>query len=84
MEYILLERVVGAKEMIGVEPIKPKETIMLTIGTNTTMGIVTKISKERMEVALTKPSVVIKGMGIAISRQIKGRWRLVGYAKPLT
>lgn len=83
MEYILLERVVGAKEMIGVEPIKPKETIMLTIGTNTTMVTVTKISKERIEVALTKPSVVIKGMGIAISRQIKGRWRLVGYAKPL-
>jgi len=83
LEYTLLERVVGAKEMIGVEPIKPRETIMLTIGTNTTMASVTRVSKDRMEVALARPAVVIKGIGVAISRQIKGRWRLVGYAKPL-
>ena len=83
MDYILLERVVGAKEMIGIEPIRVRENIMLTIGTNTTMGIVNRVSKDRLEVTLTRPSVVIKNMGIAISRQIKGRWRLVGYAKPI-
>ncbi|GAY26492.1 translation initiation factor IF-2 subunit gamma [Desulfurococcaceae archaeon AG1] len=83
MDYILLERVVGAKEMIGIEPIRVRENIMLTIGTNTTMGIVNRVSKDRLEVTLIRPSVVIKNMGIAISRQIKGRWRLVGYAKPI-
>lgn len=82
LDYILLERVVGAKEMIGVEPIKVRETIMLSIGTNTVMALVTKVSREHMEVSLSKPSVVIKDIGIAISRQIRGRWRLVGYAKP--
>jgi translation initiation factor 2 subunit 3 len=82
LEYMLLERVVGAKEMINVEPIKQRENMMLTIGTNTTMGIVTRISRDRMEITLTRPAVVIKGIGIAISRQIRGRWRLVGYAKP--
>ncbi|MEM2300809.1 MAG: translation initiation factor IF-2 subunit gamma [Sulfolobales archaeon] len=83
MDYILLERVVGAKEMIGIEPIRVRENIMLTIGTNTTMGVVNRVSKDRLEVTLIRPSVVIKNMGIAISRQIKGRWRLVGYAKPI-
>ncbi len=83
MDYILLERVVGAREMIGIEPIRVRESIMLTIGTNTTMGMVSRVSKDRLEVVLVKPSVVIKNMGIAISRQIRGRWRLVGYAKPL-
>lgn len=82
LDYMLLERVVGAKEMIGVEPIKARETIMLSIGTNTVMAQVTRVSRDHMEVTLSKPSVVIKGMGIAISRQIRGRWRLVGYAKP--
>jgi len=83
LDYILLERVVGAKEMIGVEPIKVRETIMLSIGTNTVMALVTRVGKGHMEVTLSKPSVVIKDIGIAISRQIRGRWRLVGYAKPL-
>ena len=83
MDYILLERVVGAKEMIGIEPIRVRENIMLTIGTNTTMGMVSRVSRDRLEVVLVRPSVVIKNMGIAISRQIRGRWRLVGYAKPL-
>ncbi|MEM2203027.1 MAG: translation initiation factor IF-2 subunit gamma [Sulfolobales archaeon] len=83
MDYILLERVVGAKEMIGIEPIRVRENIMLTIGTNTTMGVVNRVSKDRLEVTLLRPSVVIKNIGIAISRQIKGRWRLVGYAKPI-
>ncbi len=83
IDYVLLERVVGAKEMIGVDPIRARESIMLTIGTNTTMAIVNRVSRDRLEVTLTKPSLVIKNMGIAISRQIKGRWRLVGYGKPL-
>lgn len=83
LEYTLLERVVGAREQIKVEPLRAKETLVLTIGTGTTIGVVTRAGKERLEISLAKPTVIVENMGAAISRQIMGRWRLVGYGKPI-
>ncbi|RLG87473.1 MAG: translation initiation factor IF-2 subunit gamma [Thermoprotei archaeon] len=82
IEYKLLERVVGTRELVRVEPIRMREIVMLTVGTAVTMGVVTRVTKERMDVRLKRPVVVLPGGKIAISRQIRGRWRLVGWGVP--
>ncbi len=79
IEYKLLERVVGAKELLKVTPIRPREPLMITVGTAITLGIPTRVSQDTMEVVLKRPVVAWKGARVAISRQVLGRWRLVGW-----
>jgi len=77
----LLKRVVGTIEEKNVEPIKTNEPLMLTIGTATTVGIVTDIKKEKIGVKLKLPVCAKDGQRIAISRRIDGRWHLIGYGE---
>jgi len=79
IEYNLLERVLGTKELIKVEALKAKETIMVTAGTAVTLADITKLSGDLMEVKTRRPIVVWEGMRVVISRQVLGRWRLVGW-----
>ncbi len=79
VEFQLLERVVGLKEAIKVEPIKKGEMLMLTVGTSITLGITTNVSKDHFEAKLRRPIVAWDGARIAISRRVHGRWRLVGW-----
>ncbi len=79
IEYKLFERVVGTREQERVEPIRTRELLMLTIGTAVTLGIVTKVSSDRLEIVLRRPVVTLPGSKVAISRQVRGRWRLVGW-----
>jgi len=79
IEYKLLERVIGTKELLKVQPLRIREPIMLTIGTAVTLGIITRLTKDEMEVVLRRPVVAWKGARVAISRQVLGRWRLVGW-----
>jgi len=77
----LLKRVVGTIEEKNVEPIKTNEPLMLTIGTATTVGIVTDIKKEKIGLKLKLPVCAEEGQRIAISRRIDGRWHLIGYGE---
>jgi len=80
--YNLLERVVGSQQLIKVEPIRNKETLMLTIGSSTTLGIVTSSKSDEIEVELKRPVAVWdNNVRLAISRQVGGRWRLVGWGQ---
>ncbi len=79
IEYNLLERVVGLDKEIRVEPLKVNEPLMMTCGTRTTLGIVTKVKKEYIEVTFKLPICAEEGDRVTISRQVKGRWRLIGY-----
>lgn len=79
IEYHLLERVVGLRELVAVKPIQVREPLMLTIGTSITLGTPTKVSSTMMEVQLKRPVVMIPGSRVAISRQVLGRWRLIGW-----
>ncbi len=79
IEYKLLERVVGTSELIKVEPLRAREPLMITVGTAITLGIATSVTKDTIEVALKRPVVAWKGARVAISRQVLGRWRLVGW-----
>lgn len=77
----LLKRVVGTVDEKNVEPIKTNEPLMLTIGTATTVGIVSEFQGEKIAVKLKLPVCANKGQRIAISRRIDGRWHLIGYGK---
>ncbi len=79
MTTTLLERVVGAAEDLAVENIKTNEPLMLSVGTATTVGVVTSARGTESEVALKIPVCAEKGQRVAVSRKITGKWRLIGF-----
>ena len=79
IEYRLFERVVGTREQERVEPLRVRELLMLTVGTAVTLGVITKVTSDTVEVVLRRPVVVLPNSKVAISRQVRGRWRLVGW-----
>ncbi len=79
IEYHLLERVVGLKELVRVDKINAREPLMLTVGTAITLGVTTKVGQDELEIVLKRPVIGWPGARVAISKQIHGRWRLVGW-----
>jgi translation initiation factor 2 subunit 3 len=74
----LMERVVGSESELTIEPLRSREPLMLSVGTAVTVGIVTNTRKDIGEVTLKRPVCAEMGARIAISRQVGGRWRLIG------
>ncbi|MBD3262824.1 translation initiation factor IF-2 subunit gamma [Candidatus Woesearchaeota archaeon] len=74
----LFNYVIGSKEKIKMEPIKQYEPLMLSVGTATTIGL-PQSAGDIMELKLKRPVCASKGDKVAIGRQIKNRWRLIGY-----
>ncbi len=79
LEVKLLDRVVGSKELATVEPIKLNEVLMINIGTARSIGTVTSIKKSRLELKLKIPVCFEEKERTVLSRQIAGRWRLIGF-----
>ncbi|MDO5844522.1 MAG: translation initiation factor IF-2 subunit gamma, partial [Methanocorpusculum sp.] len=77
-ELRLMERVVGSSSELNIDPLRLKEPLMLSVGTAVTVGIVTAAKKNTAEVILKRPVCAEVGSRIAISRQVGGRWRLIG------
>ena len=88
MSSRFLDRVVGTKVDRKLDPkaaIKPNTALMLNIGTAKTVGIISAVAQRgeltEVTVGLKLPVCAQKNARIAISTQIEGRWRLVGYAQ---
>jgi len=79
MEVKLLDRVVGAMNDLKVETLNSNEPLMLSVGTATTVGVVTSAREKTAQVKLKIPICAEQGQGVAVSRNIQGRWRLIGY-----
>ncbi len=79
VETHLFEQVVGVKVPIKVDRIKVNEPLMLTVGTATTVGLCTDIKGDLIHIHLKRPVCFKEGQRIAISRNIEGSWRLIGY-----
>jgi translation initiation factor 2 subunit 3 len=82
MDIKLLERVVGIKkvdEIMKTERVKDKEPLMLNVGISMTVGIVNSIIKDHVTMTLKRPVCTDVGQRVAISRQLGGRWRIIGY-----
>ncbi len=81
----LLHEIFGLKGHKAVEPIKTKELLMLSINTNTSVGSVEKLGKDKSEIelALNIPVIALKEDNVGIARNIEGHWRLIGFGKVL-
>src|SRR2546425_11068984 len=73
VEVNLLERVVGVPEELKVEGIKTSEPLMVSVGTATTVGVVTSARENRADMALKIPVVAENGQRVAVSRRIGGK-----------
>jgi translation initiation factor 2 subunit 3 len=77
----LLERVVGAKDDLVVEPIKMNEPLMLNVNSTATVGTVTELKKDSINLKLKKPVCAFKEDRVTLSRMVGTRWRLIGYGE---
>jgi translation initiation factor 2 subunit 3 len=81
LSMFLLKRVVGTIEEKNVEPLKTNEPLMLTVGTATTVGIITELREDIIRVKLKLSVCALEGQRIAVSRRIEGKWHLIGYGE---
>lgn len=79
VEPHLLERVVGAKDKLVVEPIKLGEMLMLNVNASATVGVVKEFVKGSIKLDLRRPVCADPGARLTISRNVGQRWRLIGY-----
>ena len=79
----LLERVVGAKEDLVVEPIKKLEPLMLNVNSAATVGTVDDVRKEGVHIVLKLPVCADLKTRITIARRFGARWRLIGWGELL-
>jgi translation initiation factor 2 subunit 3 len=54
---------------------------MLSVGTATTVGVVTSGRTGTADISLKIPVCAENGQRVAISRRIAGKWRLIGYGE---
>lgn len=78
MGVTLLERVVGVTNETIVTPLKVNEALMLSVGTATTVGMVSNVKKNEVEATLKRPVCAKVGSSVAISRRVGTRWHLIG------
>jgi translation initiation factor 2 subunit 3 len=67
------------EEELKVAPLKTSEPLMLSINTTITVGFVTKMKGNDIELSLKIPVVVLPDSKVGIARNIKGHWRLIGH-----
>lgn len=61
--------------------IKVTEPLVMTVGTNTVIGFVTKTDSKTVTLNLKNEAIAEKGEKVAISKNINGQWRLVAYGE---
>ena len=63
--------------------IKISDPLVVTIGTNTVLGFVSKIDKKTCLLNLKNEVIAEKNEKVAISKNINGQWRLIAYGEVL-
>ena len=79
----LMQKNNGAPDSSRKILIKVTEPLVITIGTNTVVGFVTKCDGKTMSANLKNEIVAEKGEKIAVSKNINGQWRLIAYGEVL-
>jgi translation initiation factor 2 subunit 3 len=77
----LMERVVGSETKGTVENLRLKEPLMLVVGTAATVGVISRLHGDAIELELKRPVVAEEGQRIAIGRRVENKWRLIGHAE---
>ena len=83
IKYELFNEILGTEESKKVDPLKPKEMLMLNVNTTTTIGIIEKIKGNEIELSLNIPILPVKESNVGIARNINSHWRLIGFGEIL-
>ncbi|MEM3382687.1 MAG: translation initiation factor IF-2 subunit gamma [Nitrososphaerales archaeon] len=78
LNVALFETAVGAPELVKVEKIKMNESLRLNVGTAVTLGTVSSIKEDVINLKLKRPVCAPIKSRVAISRRIVDKWRLIG------
>jgi translation initiation factor 2 subunit 3 len=79
LEIKLMDRLVGTLKDMDIEKIRSNQPLMMNAGTATTVGIVTSARDDYIDATLKLPICAEPGQRVALSRNIAGRWHLIGY-----
>lgn len=78
LQIKIIQRSVELNETVSV---KPNDELMVNVGTARSIGKVSSMKKDKIEMKLKIPVTVEKNERVAVSKLIAGRWRLVGYGE---
>jgi len=81
IKFTLFKEIFGTGKHEPVQPPKPSEMLMLSLNTSITVGQITKINKDSINLSLKIPVVPLKGESIGIARNLNGHWRLIGFGE---
>ncbi|MBD3252619.1 translation initiation factor IF-2 subunit gamma [Candidatus Pacearchaeota archaeon] len=81
LRFSLFPEMVGEEKRTKIEDLKLSETIMLSVNTTITIGRISKINKDEIELQLRIPVVPIKGDSVGFARNIHNHWRLIGFGE---
>ncbi len=81
LKYKLFPKAIGDNNNLEIKPLAQGELLMLSINTSITVGQVSKISKDNLEMSLKIPIVPLKDDSIGIAKNFNGHWRLIGFGK---
>lgn len=77
LDINLLPRLVGVKDEVDVKPIAKDESLVLSVASAITLGVVA--NPKSGGITLKLPVCAEAGDKVAISRRFGARWRLIGY-----
>ncbi len=77
----LFKEVLGITEHKEVSPIKTNELLMLSLNTSISVGSVSKMKGDDIELYLKIPVVDLKGENVGLARNINNHWRLIGFGE---
>ncbi|MEK6854774.1 MAG: translation initiation factor IF-2 subunit gamma [Nanoarchaeota archaeon] len=81
VEYALFPEAHDVENHTSIEKIKQNETLMLSINTSITGGVVSTAKEKELIISLKIPAIIKKGDNVGIARNIKSHWRLIGYGE---
>ena len=81
IKYEIFNNTIGDKRSQEIKPLAQGELLMLSANTSITVGQISKISKEIVELTLKIPIVPLQNDSIGIARNFNGHWRLIGFGK---
>jgi len=77
----LFKEILGLDRAEKVEAVKINEPLLLSANTSITVGIVTKIKANEIDLVLKIPIVPLKETKVGIGRNLAGHWRLIGWGE---
>lgn len=81
LKISLFKEILGTEKSMSVENIKMNEPLLLSVNTTISLGTVTKIRGNDIDLVLKIPVIALKGSKVGVARNVQSHWRLIGYGE---